>query len=399
MKPELSVSGIFSIKQALEKKLFSHKMAKPILKTIGLLLLLFGLIFGYKFYRIFTFPPYVPPPVTVASARVRPINWQPIIKAVGTLRAIQGVDITTEAAGMITNIYLKSGEETSINEPLIQLNADVETAQAASLKAQVELAEITLKRDKSQRAIQAISQATIDADQADLKNKKAQLAEQEATIAKKTIKAPFGGILGICAVNKGQYLNTGDKIVTLQSINPVLIDFHLPQQALASIKKGQKVSLKTDTYPGEAFVGEITSLDPQVDSSTRNVQIEATVPNDYLKLYPGMFVEVEIYTDSAKPYLIIPKAAVSYNSFGEIIFTIKQTGKDKMGKPVLTANQSFITVGESRGGQVAVLKGLSEGDEVVVAGQIKLKNGTSVVINNTVLPVENTTSPLLDDQE
>ena len=389
-------SAISRVRQALQVKNHHYPMLKPLLKTLGLLVVLFGAVFGYKIIKILTFPPYVPPPISVSSARAQRQEWQPAFKAVGTLRAIHGVDITTEAAGLITKIYLTSGLNVKAGDPLVQLNADVEIAQLASLKAEVELAEITLKRDKAQRAIQAVSQASIDADQADLKNKRAQVAQQEAIIAKKRICAPFPGILGISPVNLGQYLNPGDKIVTLQELDPILIDFYLPQQALASLKKGLKINLRTDTYGDQVFTGEITSLDPKVDPSTRNMQIEATLPNADLKLYPGMFGEVKVLAGEPQQHLTLPQTAISFNAFGEIVYIIMKT-KDKAGKPVLSVKQSFVTVGETRGDQIAILKGLKEGDEVVVAGQGKLKNGSVVVINNTVLPSSDPNPKLIDE--
>ncbi len=363
----------------------SNKMTRAMVVMLFFFILLFGSIFSYKFITILLMPHPAIPPVSVSAMHATYQEWQPKLRALGTLRAIQGVDITTELPGMIKKIHLTPGTQTKAGDLLVELNTDSEIAQRDALRATVELAEITYKRDQSQFAIRAISQATLDFDKADLDNKKAQLAQAEAVVAKKIIRAPFTGILGISAINLGQYLNTGDKIITLQSLDPIYVDFSLPQQALSSLKIGQKITLQVDTYK-ETFTGKITSMDPKIDASTRNIQVEATVANPDLKLYPGMFGEVNVYTDMPQRRLTLPKTAISFNPFGEIAYIITETGKDTAGKPVLTVQQSFVTVGESRGDQIAILKGLKEGDQVVVAGQQKLKNGTAVTIHNAVLP-------------
>lgn len=376
---------IFNVKMKLQKKMQSNKMTRAMVVMLFFFILLFGSIFGYKFITILLMPHPAIPPVSVSAMHATYQEWQPKLQALGTLRAIQGVDITTELPGMIKKIHLIPGSQAKAGDLLVELNTDSEIAQRDALRATVELAEITYKRDQSQFAIRAISQATLDFDKADLNNKKAQLAQAEATVAKKIIRAPFTGILGISAINLGQYLNTGDKIITLQSLDPIYVDFSLPQQALSSLKIGQRITLQVDTYK-ETFEGKITSMDPKIDASTRNIQVEATVANPDLKLYPGMFGEVAVYTDMPQRRLTLPKTAISFNPFGEIAYIITETGKDATGKTALTAQQSFVTVGESRGDQIAILKGLKEGDQVVVAGQQKLKNGTAVTIHNAVLP-------------
>ncbi len=383
-------------KKALHKKMQSNKMTKAMVMMLLFLVLLFGTIFGYKFVKILLMPRPTLPPVSVSAMHVTYQEWQPKLRALGTLRAIQGVEITTELAGMVKKIHLMPGSQTEAGDLLVELNADSEIAQRDALQATVELAEINYKRDKAQFAIRAISQATLDFDKADLDNKKAQLAQAEAIVAKKTIRSPFTGVLGISAVNLGQYLNTGDKVITLQSLDPIYVDFFLPQQALASLKVGQKITLTLDTYK-EMFVGKITSMDPKIDTSTRNIRIEATVANPNLKLYPGMFGEINVYTGTPQRHLTLPKTAISFNPFGEIVYIITETGKDKAGKPILSVQQSFITAGESRGDQVAILKGLKEGDQVVLAGQQKLKNGTVVEIHNAVLPDAEPAPDLLDE--
>jgi len=232
----------------------NNRMAKMLIFVA----LLFGGIFGYKFIKILMMPHQMPPAVSVSSTFAKTQDWQSKIRSVGTLRAIYGVDITTELAGMVKKVHLIPGSQVEANDILLELNTDAEIAQRDSLRALVQLAEITYKRDKAQFAAHATSQATLDFDKADLENKKAQLAQQEAILAKKIIRAPFAGILGISAVNLGQYLNTGDKIITLQSLDPIYMDFSLPQQAIGSVKVGQKVTLKVDAYGDKLFIGKVT---------------------------------------------------------------------------------------------------------------------------------------------
>jgi membrane fusion protein, multidrug efflux system len=361
------------------------------------LFVLFGGIFGYKFLRILFMSHPIPQPVSVSTTMVKFKDWHSKIKSVGTLRAIHGVDITTELAGMVKKIHFSPGLKINEGDLILELNAEAEIAQRDSLKALVELAEIIYKRDKSQLAAGAISQVTLDFDKADLKNKKAQLAQQEAIIAKKRIHAPFAGILGISTINLGQYINTGEKIITLQSLDPIYVDFSLPQQSISLLKVGQKVTLKVDTYENEIFEGKITSIDPKIDPSTRNVQVEATFTNGDSKLYPGMFGEINVYTGTINKALTLPKMAISFNPFGEIVYLIKEKGKDKKNNPILTVQQSFVHVGESRDDETVILKGVKEGDQVVTAGQLKLKNGTIVRINNSIDPHTAIPSPQADD--
>ena len=331
----------------------------------------------------------------VVAVSAMPVNyepWLPQMKATGSLRAIRGVDVTTEIAGLVRTIDFTPGTEVKQGTLLVQLNTDADVAQLHALQAAAELASVVFTRDKAQFAIHAVSKATLDNDAADLKNKNAQVDQQAATIAKKILRAPFDGHLGICAVNPGQYVSPGDKVVTLQALNPLYVDFYLPQQALTQLKIAQPVTLTTDTYPGETFTGIITTIDPKVDPATRNVAVEATIDNPKHQLLPGMFGTVEIITGAPKRYLTLPQTAVSYNSYGDIVFIVKQTkqtGKNKKSKPILIVKQSFIVAGPTRGDQVAILSGLKQGDYVVTAGQLKLRNGTHVAINNTVVPSNN----------
>ncbi len=362
--------------------------------------LLFGLIFSYQFFKSYMIKKAMTahsPVVTVSAMKATSQPWQNKIRAAGSLRAVCGVDVTTELAGLVRTIYFTPGANVKKGAPLVKLNDDAEVAQLASLEASAELAKITYDRDKAQFSVQAVSKQIVDNDASNLKNLLAQVAEQKATIAKKNIVAPFGGRLGIRNVNPGQYVNVGDNIVTLQTLDPIYVDFYLPQQDLVNIQVGQVITATCDTYPGKSFTGKITTINPIVDAATRNVQVEATMSNTKQLLLPGMFATVEITTGTPQNYLTLPQTAISYNPYGNIAYIVKEQGKDKQGKPILAVDQTFVTVGNTRGDQVAILKGLQENDMVVVAGQLKLKNHSLVKINNKVLPKDNPAPKLIDE--
>jgi membrane fusion protein (multidrug efflux system) len=336
------------------------------------------------------------PPVVVTAIKAATQEWQPQLNAVGSLRAVRGVDVTTEIAGLVREIRFKSGDEVKAGAILIQLNADSDLAQLASLKAAADLAQVTLTRDRVQLAAEAISQAQIDNDEADLKSKRAQAAGQQATIDKKTIRAPFSGRLGITLVNPGQYLNPGDKVVTLQTIDPIFIDFNVPQQQISEVSLGQPVTVMSDAYLAQTFSGKVTAIDAKVDTATRNVQIEATVTNPKRLLLPGMFGRSAVDSGEKKTYLTLPQTAITYNPYGATVF-VAVDKKDAKGNPQLQAQQIFITPGPTRGDQVAILKGVSEGATVVTSGQLKLKNGSPLRIDNSVQPL-NDANPTPQEQ-
>jgi membrane fusion protein (multidrug efflux system) len=328
---------------------------------------------------------------TVSAATVRYADWQPEITAVGSLRAVQGVDITTEVTGLVRSLRFKSGDEVRSGQVLVELNADTDIAQQHALEAAAELSQTVYTRDQAQYDAQAISKAQLDADAADLKNKRAQVAAQAATVAKKTLRAPFAGRLGITTVNPGQYLNTGDKVVSLQALDPIYVDFKLPQQQLARIALGQTVTLTTDAFAGASFVGQINAIDPRVDAGTRNFQAEATIANADHRLLPGMFGRVAVATGGIRRYLTVPQTAVAYNPYGTTVFVVKKADPDPATEPKaastsLLARQTFVTLGPTRGDQVAVIRGVDEGDLVVTSGQLKLTNGSPLAIDNTVVP-------------
>ncbi len=351
--------------------------------------LLFGAIFGYHALKSRqmkkSMASFRPPPATVTAMKAAYQSWQPELKSVGSLRAVRGVDVTTEVSGLVSAVLCRSGEDAKKGQALVQLNADSDIAHLHSLQAEAELANTVYERDKKQFAVQAISKATLDSDASDLKNRRALVAEQVALVEKKTIRAPFAGRLGISTVNPGQYVNPGDKIVTLQALDSIYADFYLPQQELSRVSSGQAVVATTDTYPGRTFTGRITTIDPKVDTATRNVQVEATFANPGRRLLPGMYASIQVKTGAKQRYLTLPQTAVTFNPYGETVFVV-ESGKGPKGKPVLIVRQTFVTTGPTRGDQIAILKGVNEGDTVVTSGQLKLKNGSPVIIDNKVTP-------------
>jgi membrane fusion protein (multidrug efflux system) len=367
-------------------------MTKRMLIMVGGVLLLIAILALAKFIQIrqMIANSPKPSPQTVTAVKVGMLEWQPALTAVGTLTAVRGVDLSTEIAGLVRQVDFKSGQDAKAGQVLVQLNADSDIGQLHSLEAAAELSVTVLARDKAQLEAQAISQAQVDSDMADLKSKRALVVQQAATVEKKTIRAPFAGKLGITAVNPGQYLNTGDKIVTLQTIDPILIDFFLPQQQIAKLVVGQVLAVSNDAYADVHFAGKITAISPKIDPATRNVQVQATVANAKRQMLPGMFANVRVDVGEKKRYLTLPQTAITYNPYGSTVYVIKPGDKkdDAVAAP-LVAQQVFVTTGATRGDQVAILKGLEEGQQVVTSGQLKLKNGTPVVVDNTVQPANN----------
>jgi membrane fusion protein (multidrug efflux system) len=366
-------------------------MTKRMVIMLAVVGLLFGGIFGYKAFTGIMMKKYMSaggiPPVTVSTIHATNEAWQPQFKAVGSLRAVRGVDLASEISGLVRSVHFKSGDEVKAGQLLVQLNADPDIAQLHALEAAADLAEITYERDKKQIEAQAISQSTLDSASADLKSKQAQVTQQAAVVAKKTISAPFAGRLGISSINPGQYVNSGEKIVTLQSLDSIFIDFSLPQQELSRVSRGQTAVVFIDAYPGKTFTGKITAINPKVDPDSRNVQVEAVIANPGRELLPGMYATLEVLYGAAQHYLTLPRTAVTFNPYGETVYLVEEKGTDKAGKKTLTVRQTFVTLGPARGDQVAVLSGVKEGDQVVTSGQLKIKNNSVVIINNQVQPL------------
>ena len=353
--------------------------------------LLLGLIFAFNQLKTFMIKHFIAgmglPPATVSTLVIATTEWQPKLTSVGNVRAYRGVELSTELGGLVQAVPVKSGQDVKEGELLIKLNDASDVAQLNSLKALADLAKVINERDRQQLAIQAISKNVFDTSAADSKSKQAQVEQQTALVAKKNLKAPFSGRVGIVSINPGQYVNPGDKLLTLQTLDPIFVDFNLPQNNAEQIQVGQEVIVTTDAFKDASFTGKITAVSPKVDTNTRNIQVEAQLANPDKKILPGMFANVNIKLGDQVKYLTLPQTAVTYNPYGSTVFIAKPTGKkDKQGNPALEAQQVFVTTGLTRGDQVAILKGIDEGATVVTSGQLKLKNGTPLIINNKVQP-------------
>ena len=334
---------------------------------------------------------------TVSTTTAESLEWSPKLEAVGNIQAIQGINVSAEVAGIVDEIYFKQGDTVKAGTPLLQLRAYDDKAKLDSLKAAVQLAQVTYLRDQAQYEVNAISKQTLDIDKANLDMANANAAQQQALLNKKLIRAPFTGQLGIRQVDVGQYLEAGAAICTLQALDTVFADFYLPQQLLGSLKLGQQVNLKSDTYPAQTFTGEITVINPKVELNTRNVRLRATLKNSQNKLLPGMYVTVNITTGAANSFITLPRAALTFNTFGSSVYRIEKNCVDEKGLPKLIAKQSIVITGAMRGDQVAILSGISAGDTIVTAGQIKLHNGSPVTVDNSIQP-SNQANPQPIDQ-
>ncbi len=366
-------------------------MTKRMVIMLLAVAIVFGGIFGFQAFKASMIKKFMTamgsPPQTVSAAKATYGEWQPKLEAVGSLRAVLGADLSLEVAGVVDTITFNSGDDIEQGKLLLKLRAGDDVAKLESLRAVAELSEITYERDQKQFKMQAVSQATLDTDAANLKNAKAQVAQQQAILEKKYLRAPFDGRIGIRVVDLGQYLSAGTPIVTLQALDPIFVDFFVPQQSVDQVQLGQKVDVKIDAFRDQTFTGEISALNPKVDASNRNVEIRATLNNPEHKLLPGMYATVDIATGSPQSYITMPQTAISYNPYGDTVYVVDSRAGDAPGKPPhLIARQTFVTTGPTRGDQIAVLKGIGEGDLIVTAGQIKLHNGSTILIDNTVTP-------------
>jgi membrane fusion protein (multidrug efflux system) len=365
-------------------------MILPIIIVIILLVLVVGGVMGFNYFKYVTkikpqMAAQASAPQTVSTIEAATQPWQDYVQSTGTLRAVRGADLSAQAAGIVDELSFDSGNDVPAGKVLLRLKPNDDYAKLEQLKAAAELAAQTLKRDQEQLAAQAISQAAIDTDVSTLKSARAQVDAQDALIGEKIVKAPFAGRLGIRQVDLGQYLTAGTAVVTLQALDPILIDFYVPQQELAKLKVGQAVTATVDTYPGQTFPGALESINAKVDTASRNVQVRASFKNPDKRLFPGMFAAVRIVEGGQAERITLPQTAITYNPYGDAVFIVEQ-GKDSNGKARLTVQQRFIKLGPTRGDQIAIDSGIKPGEVVVTAGQIKLRNGTAVVINNAVEP-------------
>ncbi|MBU6249141.1 MAG: efflux RND transporter periplasmic adaptor subunit [Xanthomonadaceae bacterium] len=374
--------------RAENKPSTARRMLWVILGTLALIAVIAGAKVLLVMRMIHSMPK--PGPVTVSTVKAGEQDWQPSLDAVGSLRAANGADLATEVAGLVTEVHLKSGQDVKKGQLLVQLRDGDEVAQLQQLEANARLAKLTLDRARQQLAAQAISEADFDTAQANFQARQAAVAQQQVVIAKKQLRAPFDGRAGIITISPGDYLAAGTQVVTVQQLDPLFVDFNVPQGQLARLKVGQPVRLRLDAWPGRTFSGRLSAISPKVDASTRNVRVEATVPNHDKTLTPGMFAKLTVDVGQPRRQLTLPQAAIVYNPYGDTVYVVQPgKGKDAQGKPnPPTVKQAFVTTGDTRGDQVAILKGISAGTEVVTSGQMKLKNDATITVDNSVQPAD-----------
>jgi len=365
-------------------------MLKRMMIMLIAVALVLGGVFGFIAYkgtmmRQF-FADQGEPVQTVATMTAGYQAWSPKLKAVGTLRAVQGASLSLELAGIVKAIHFKQGDFAKAGDILLELDASADQARLDALAANADLARITFRRDQAQFAAKAVSQQVVDTSRANLAIAQAQVAEQQALLQKKTLRAPFSGNLGLRNVDVGQYMEAGTAVSNLQDLTSLYVDFWLPQQELGKLQTGLHVVVKADAYPDQAFTAQVVAIDPHVDTSSRNVRVRAAMKNPGRRLLPGMFVTVDLVTGEPERWLTLPGTAITFNPYGATVFRVEREGGADNGQGRLVAKESFVKTGRTRGDQVAILEGVKEGDTVVVAGQIKLRNGTPVAINNEVLP-------------
>jgi membrane fusion protein (multidrug efflux system) len=365
-------------------------MKKRIFFTVLGLLLLVGVLGGIKGLQIGRMiaqgSQFRPPPETVTTAGVRADDWETLITAVGSLEAVQGVTVTAELSGKIVQIAFEPGSRVAAGDLLVQQDTASEAAQLRAAEASAALARTNLERAAKLLTTHTISRSEYDNFDAQYKQAAAQVDNVRAVIAKKTIRAPFAGRLGIRLVNLGQIINEGEPIVSLQSLDPIFANFLLPQQQVGAISAGLTVRIDTDGLGAGEMEGRITAINPLVDAATRNIRVQATVANPGERLHPGMFANVAVVLPESTPVLAVPATAVLYAPYSDSVFVLEASTDERTGEPVTRVRQQFVRLGEKRGDFVAALSGVQAGDRVVSTGVFKLRNGQTVVVDNTLAP-------------
>jgi membrane fusion protein (multidrug efflux system) len=367
-------------------------MAKRMIITLGAVVVLIGALAFVKFQQIQAAvaqaASFQPPPTAVTTIVAKKENWSSSLKSIGSVVAVQGVTVSADLPGIVSRISFDSGRQVQAGQILVQLDTRQEQAQLEAVQAQRNLARINYDRMKSLVDAGAIPRADYDKALAEKAETEARVGEIHATIERKTIRAPFSGALGIRQVNLGQYLSGGTAIVPLQSLNPIYVDFGVPQQAATQVRVGQTVRITATELKGAEFTGRVTAIDSVVDEATRNVRVQATLSNPKAKLRPGMFVEAELSFGASQDVITLPTSAVSYAPYGDSVYVVADL-KDDKGNTYRGVRQQFVKIDRSRGDQVAILSGIKPGEEVVTSGTFKLRNGAAVTINNKVQPSNN----------
>lgn len=362
-------------------------MTKRIVLTAVVALAVLGAIFGYKFLTVqkamAAMKNRPAPVVTVATVTARTDTWTDTLDAVGALASFRGITVKSEIEGVVRRVAFESGTAVAEGAPLVEIDDSVEQARLLGLEAQARLAEANLARAQELRANNTNTPADLDAAEASRAQALANIAELKANIAKKHIVAPFAGRLGIAQVYPGQFLNKGDALVLLETIDPIYVDFSLPQQASAQVADGLAVRVTLDAFPGRTTEGKVTAISPRLSDTTRSLRLRATLPNADETLRPGMFAHVALLQPTAQKFVVLPATALVSNPYGDFVYVVEAP---PAGGAAPVARQRFVTPGARRGDFVAVLKGVNAGEEVVFAGQMKLRPGAAVKVDNTVVP-------------
>jgi membrane fusion protein, multidrug efflux system len=361
---------------------------KPITKVlVGIVALavIIGGIKKFQFNKMGSMPMMMPP-TTVSSVPVKEMDWAPILPSVGTVSAVQGATVSAELAGTVAEIKFTNGGLAKGGDVLVRLDASSEEAQLRTAEADLALARADLERARDLAARNVVSKAELDSAESKFKQKEGTVSNMRAMISKKEVRAPFDGQLGIRLVNVGQMVTAGQQVVSLQALEPLYVDFALPQQYLSKLSEGLDVHVQTDVMPGQEFVGKLTALNSSVDPVTRNVMLQATLDNRDHSLRPGMFAKVDVVLPQKHKALVVPGTAISYAPYGDSVFVIEQKKDDKTGQESQMLRQAFVRVGEARGDFVSINQGLEPGQTVVSTGVFKLRNGMAVVINNDLAP-------------
>jgi len=364
-------------------------MKKRLFLTLLGLLIVFGGVFGYNAFVAYKTEQALSnrdaPTQTVSATEAATATWQPTISAVGSVTAAQGVDVTAEIDGRVTNVAVADGARVEANTLMVELDAAGVRAERAGAQAEASLAALELRRQRQLREQNVNSKADVDRAQSQLEQARARVQRIQARLEKKTIEAPFAGRLGILEVDVGQFIGAGTTVVTLQRLDPVNVDFTVPQDALARVETGRKVLARADAYPDQPFSGQIRAISPKVNEATRNATVRARLANPEGKLRPGMFVDVAIQLPEEKQVVTLPQTAITYNPYGDSVFLVNESTDDQ-GGTVLTVERKFVETGASRASQIQILEGVEAGQRVVTSGQLKLRNGAKVNIDNTTEP-------------
>jgi membrane fusion protein, multidrug efflux system len=332
---------------------------------------------------------FAPPPTAVTTVIAKHETWPSTLKVIGTAAAIQGVTVSADLPGTVDKIHFESGKAVQAGDVLVELDTRQERAQLAAAQSDWELAKINYGRQQKLAEQGVVARTEYDNADAQQKSTEAHVGEIKATIERKTIRAPFSGILGIRQINLGQYLAAGQAIVSLQSVNPIYVNFGVPQQQSPQVRIGGTLRMTSDDLPGIQFAGRVTAVDSVVNESTRNLQVQATLANPKGKLRPGTFVQVELGLGASRQIIALPASSINYAPYGDSVYVVTDVQDPKTGKTFRGVRQQFVKVEGSRGDQVAVVSGLNSGEEIVTSGVFKLRNGAPVQVNNKVQPPNN----------